>query len=229
MKRIVLIGGMSYPSTVIYYTKLNQLYQRKLGGYHSCPFILYNIDYHAIKSRYQAGWNEIPQVLKSEFLKLLELKPDGIILANNTLHKALDLFIEDFPKHIHIFHSIELTKACILQNHWKNILFLGTKFTMEDSFFTKPLQDAGINVQIPNEQEREEIQIIQSSLAKGIVDKQHISYFQTLTDKYEEYDEIVLGCTELPLVYEHVKAQPNVIDTIDLQCESAINFLLRES
>ncbi len=225
MKRLGLIGGTSFPSTILYYSKLNNLYHRKFGGFHSCPLILYNIDYHEIKSRYHHGWSEIPVLLKAEFLKLMEARPDGIILCNNTLHKALDTFVHELPDNLRIFHIIELTKAYILQNHWKKILLLGTKFTMEDSFFKGPLIEAGVNVIIPDEQEREEIQSIQNRLADGFPEKEHIIYFQSLTEKYAYCDGIILGCTELPIVYEHVKSGPELINTIDLQCESALNFL----
>lgn len=157
---------------------------------------------------------------------MLETKPDGIILCNNTLHKALDVFIDDLPNDVFIFHIVNLTKNYILHNRWKNILLLGTKFTMEDSFFKNPLVDAGINILIPNEKERFEIQTIQSKLATGILKEEHIIYFQNLTEKYADCDGIILGCTELPIVYEHIKSVPKLINTIDLQCESAINFLL---
>jgi len=226
MKRIALLGGTSWPSTIEYYTKLNQLVNQKLGGHHSCPMILYNIDYHEIKSRYADGWAEIPGLLKTEIESILKMDPDGLIICNNTLHKAFDLIKNDMQIPVPVFHIIDLTKTYILENNWKRVLLLGTKFTMEDDFFKQPLINAGIQVEIPDLQERIEIQAIQSELAKGIVITEYEEYFQKLSDKYADFDAFILACTELPLAFEKVNSQPVLINTITLQCEKAVEFII---
>ena len=226
MKRIALLGGTSWPSTIEYYTKLNQLISQKLGGHHSCPMILYNIDYHEIKSRYADGWAEIPGLLKTEIDNILKLNPDGVIICNNTLHKAFDMIKNEMQIPVPVFHVIDLTKTYILENNWKRVLLLGTKFTMEDDFFKQPLIDAGIQIEIPDLQERIEIQAIQSELAKGIITKEYEEYFQKLTDKYADFDAFILACTELPLAFEKVNSQPVLINTITLQCEKAVGFII---
>ena len=226
MKRIALLGGTSWPSTIEYYTKLNQLVNQKLGGHHSCPMILYNIDYHEIKSRYSDGWAEIPGLLKTEIENILKLNPDGLIICNNTLHKAFDLIKSELQISVPVFHIIDLTKTYILENNWKRVLLLGTKFTMEDDFFKQPLIDAGIQVEIPDLQERVEIQAIQSELAKGIITKEYEEYFQKLTDKYADFDAFILACTELPLAFEKVNTKPVLINTITLQCQKAVEYII---
>ncbi|WP_221393064.1 aspartate/glutamate racemase family protein [Dyadobacter sp. NIV53] len=226
MKRIALLGGTSWPSTIEYYTKLNQLINQELGGHHSCPMILYNIDYHEIKSGYANGWNEIPGLLKTEIENILKLNPDGLIICNNTLHKAFDLIKNEMHIQVPVFHIIDLTKTYILENNWQRVLLLGTKFTMEDDFFKQPLIDAGIQVEIPDLHERIEIQEIQSELAKGIITKEYEEYFQKLTNKYVDYDAFILACTELPLAFEKVNSKPVLINTITLQCQKAIEFII---
>lgn len=64
MKKIGILGGTSYPSTILYYETLNKLYNQKFGAFHSCPILLYSIDYNEIKSNYNDGWDVIPQLLK---------------------------------------------------------------------------------------------------------------------------------------------------------------------
>ncbi|TDE14626.1 aspartate/glutamate racemase family protein [Dyadobacter psychrotolerans] len=226
MKRIALLGGTSWPSTLEYYTELNQRINQKLGGSHSCPMLLYNIDYHEIKSRYADGWAEIPLLLKTEIENILALNPDGLIICNNTLHKAFDQIKNEMQIQTPVFHVIDLTQEFILKNKWNRVLLLATKFTMEDDFFKKPLMDAGIEVAIPDPEERAAIQEIQTELAKGIIKDEFISYFQTLADKYDDFDAFILACTELPLAFRNVTAKPVLINTIAVQCEKAIDFIL---
>ena len=226
MKKIALLGGTSWPSTIEYYTELNQMIQSRLGGHHSCPMLLYNIDYHEIKSNYPDGWDKISALLKTEIENILQLNPDGFMICNNTLHKAFDLIKDEVNIQIPVFHIIELTKDFILENGWKNILLLGTKFTMEDDFFKQPLIDAGISIQTPDLEERNKIQEIQSQLAKGILTEEFEAYFQNLSEKYANFDAFILGCTELPLAFKKVKSRPYLINTIQLQCAKAIEFIL---
>lgn len=224
-KKIGLIGGTTYPSTILYYQLLNELYNKKLGGHHSCPMILYNIDYHEIKSRYPHGWDEIPQLLKKEIINLISLNPDGIIICNNTLHKAYDLIKHDLDLKIPLFHILELTLEYIESNKLHKVLLLGTKFTMQDKFFKEYLRNNGINVVVPNDTEMDEIQNIQTALAKGKNDESFIHYFKDLSKKYDYCDGIILGCTELPIVFNSIKTKAKKINTIELQCEKAIDFI----
>ncbi len=134
MKRIGILGGTSYPSTILYYETLNRLYNDKFRAFHSCPILLYSIDYHDIKSNYNDGWDVIPQLLKKELQVLLNADPSCVMIANNTLHKAFDLIKHELEINVPVFHIIELTKEYILDKKYKNVLLLGTRYTMESDF-----------------------------------------------------------------------------------------------
>ncbi|MDR0193857.1 MAG: amino acid racemase [Myroides sp.] len=223
MKRIGILGGTAYPSTALYYTLLNKMANEKWGGYHSCPIILYSIDYHHIKSRYANQWDEIPNILKDEVENLLMLQPDCFLIANNTLHKAYDQIKHEFLTNIPISHSIELTKSHILKNNMKKVLLLGTPFTMEDNYFKSPLQQVGIEVIIPNQEEIAKIGAFQSTLATGSVTDEMKTFFIQLMEDYSDVDGVILGCTELPLVFNELDITTPIIDTMVLQCEDAFS------
>ncbi|MEA1617646.1 hypothetical protein SOQ14_01825 [Erythrobacter sp. T5W1-R] len=73
---IGVLGGTSWPSTMLAYRKLNEHAKLRLGEHHSARILLYSIDYHSIKSRYHHGWNDIPHLLECEVRKLLAWRPD---------------------------------------------------------------------------------------------------------------------------------------------------------
>lgn len=225
MKKIGILGGTSYPSTILYYETLNKLYNQKFGAFHSCPILLYSIDYNEIKSNYNDGWDVIPQLLKKELQVLLDSNPSCVMIANNTLHKAFDLIKHELEINIPVFHIIELTKEYIINNNYKNVLLLGTKYTMESDFFKEPLIQADINVVIPDEEERTEIQKIQIQLSSGKpVTPESIAYFEKLNEKYSHLDAFILGCTEIPLLYKQMDSPVNLIDTLQIQCEKAMSI-----
>lgn len=226
MKQIGLLGGMSWPSTVEYYRLLNKLMAERLGGYHSANLLLKSIDYNEIKSNYHEGWNIIPQLLKAEIEAFLLCKPDCLILCNNTLHKAYDQIAGDLNLSIPFFHAVDLTADYAKKQGQRNVLLLATKFTMEDEFFRNKFESRGLNVTIPNRDERQEIQSIQSMLATGESKAEYAEYFKKLIDKYSTNDAVILACTELPLAVTCTNSCLPIINPTRLQCEAAVDFAL---
>src|SRR5579872_4442460 len=127
MKRIGLLGGMSWPSTAEYYRHINKMVADRLGGHHSADLILRSIDYHDIKSRYSGGWDEIPALLENELRFMREQPCDCLILCNNTLHKAFDLIRGGLSLDIPFFHAVELTARHARSEGLKHLLLLGTR------------------------------------------------------------------------------------------------------
>ncbi|MES2206188.1 MAG: amino acid racemase [Pseudomonadota bacterium] len=228
MKLIGLLGGTSWPSTIEYYRILNELTQDKLGGFHSANILLRSIDYHAIKSCYHDAWNKIPILLKHEIEAFVQLKPACLVICNNTLHKAFDVIEPDLGLTIPVFHSVKVTGRFAQSAHLNRLLLLGTKFTMEDGFYHQGLEAFGLQVSVPSEEDRSRIQIIQSQLAKGIIEPSFKQYFIQLINKHTEVDAVVLACTELPLVIHANDCKIPVINPTELQCKDAFEFALSE-
>ena len=224
MKRIGLIGGTSWPSTTEYYRLLNQLTAEKLGGHHSANLMLYSIDYHDIKSSYAGGWDRIPALLKREINTLLTSPCDCLILGNNTLHKAFDIIAPELALKIPFFHAVDLVGQFALEKRMKRLLLLGTKFTMEDGFFSRKLETLGLEITIPKKEDRDRIQAIQTELAQNIVRPEFIDYFRHLLATFPNQDAVILACTELPLAITKGNSSLPILDPIELQCRAAIEF-----
>lgn len=224
MKVIGLLGGTSWPSTISYYEILNREAQKRLGGFHSANLMLYNIDYHPIKSLYHHGWSQIPSLLADEIHFFLQKKPDCLILCNNTLHRALDAVRDSLNIQIPVFHAGHLAVEEAECRGCKKILLLGTAFTMEDGFFAKYFEDKGIGVIIPNAHDRTLIQEIQSELAIGNKRDGDEEKFVVLLKRYPEADAIVLACTELPLLINDSNSPKPIINPIQCQCMAAADF-----
>ena len=55
MRRLGLIGGMSWQSTAIYYRHLNEIAHERLGGLHSADLLLRSLDFAEIAEKQHAG------------------------------------------------------------------------------------------------------------------------------------------------------------------------------
>jgi aspartate racemase len=224
MKTIGLLGGTSWPSTIEYYRRLNELAQEKLGGHHSANVLLYSIDYHKIKSRYHSRWGEIPDLLKRELERLIRLSPDCIIICNNTLHKALDLIESELAPDIPLFHIVDVTAEHAKKKKLKSLLLLGTQFTMEDGFFQRKLERYGFLVKTPEADDRIEIQQMQRALARGEMEKNFRDRFYKIISKHSHLDAVVLACTEIPLVVKQKDYNIPLLNPGELQCQNAFEY-----
>jgi aspartate racemase len=229
MKKIGLLGGTSWPSTIPYYEWFNRRANQLYGGYHSAKLAIHNVDYHRIKSQYTThnGWDIIPDYLSEEISILAKSDPDCIVICNNTLHKAVDILISEnnFPTDIPLIHIVEAVGEYAVKSGYKNLLLLGTKFTMEDGFYTNRLQnDYGLSVSIPEVDDRYAIQTLQTAISLGKMQNSFYGDFKSILDKYTNYDAVILGCTELPLAINEKSTLLPIIDVIEVQCEKAAEF-----
>ena len=64
MKKIGLLGGMSWESTVVYYQLLNRIARDRLGGLHSADLLLWSFDFAEIE-RYQSegDWEGVTRIM----------------------------------------------------------------------------------------------------------------------------------------------------------------------
>jgi aspartate racemase len=226
MKTIGLLGGTGWSSTIGYYKLLNELVAERLGGYHSAKILLKSIDYHDIMVNYGVDHDAVSQVLEKELLELIALKPDCIIICCNSLHKYYDMIKSKLASDIPVMHAIQLVADHLNANGQKKVLLLATKFTMEDGFFAKILEDNGIQVEIPNANERNKMQEIHAELMHNVVTQESRDYFSNLIANHKDLDAVILGCTEYPLVVDHDNSILPIVDPVYLQAVAAVNYAL---
>lgn len=226
MKTIGLLGGTSWPSTLDYYQTLNRMVAERLGGFHSANLILKSIDYHEIKSCYGKNWDKVPALLEKEVLEALSYNPDIFMICNNTLHKALDALEIDFgsTKLIHIVNEVGREAQ---RRGFQKLLLLGTKLTMEDGYYAMTLiRDFQLEVGIPDGDDRNDIQALQTQIAAGVDPSSFRPRFSEILSRYRDYDAVVLACTELPLAITQDVTKLPILNPTYLQCRAAFEAAL---
>jgi aspartate racemase len=168
MKTIGLIGGMSWESTSVYYSYINRFVQEKLGGIHSARCLLYSFDFEEIAALQRNGdWEKATQKMLEAALFLEKGGADCIVICTNTMH----LMAEELQKacEIPVIHIVECVIEEIKKQGIDSVGLLGTRFTMEQTFYKKILEENGIEVLIPDREERELVhQVIFEELCKGM-------------------------------------------------------------
>ncbi|MBT8181510.1 MAG: amino acid racemase [Eudoraea sp.] len=155
MKKIGLIGGMSWESSMVYYKIINERVREVLGGFHSAKCIMESVDFAEIeKLQHKGDWESLNSIMVESARNLENAKAELIILCTNTMHLCSEQIIKNV--NIPFLHIANATGSKIKLNNIKKVLLLGTKFTMEKEFFGEILRnDFDIEVIIPNEIDRE--------------------------------------------------------------------------
>lgn len=113
---------------------------------------------------------------------------------------------------------------------FKKVGLLGTIFTMEQDYMKKDLISAGIQVVVPQKQERELVaKRIFEELEKGIVKESTLKEFVSIINKMAERDGIegiILGCTELPLLLNSENCPVACFDAVELHIKKLIQLAM---
>jgi aspartate racemase len=228
MKTIGLIGGTSWLSTIDYYRIINQEVNRQLGDLHSAKLLLYSIDFDEFKTLADAGdWPKLTEWFAGIAQHLQTAGADAIVLCANTLH----LMVPELEQlvQIPIIHVADATVAELRSQNICKTALLGTKFTMEAAFFKDKLSPQGIEVMIPDADERQFIhQTIFDELDRGLLltetKVRYLAIIENLIAKGAE--SVILGCTEIPLLIKPEDCTVPVFDTTLIHAKAAAKFAL---
>lgn len=230
VKTIGLIGGMSWESSAMYYRLLNEQVKQQLGGLHSAKCILYSVDFQEIEY-YQANeqWQNAGEILGEAAWSLEKAGADFIVICTNTMHKVIEFMEARLT--IPILHIADATAVQIQQAGLQTIALLGTKYTMEQDFYKHRIEQFGINVMVPNADERTMVnQIIYEELCLGKIEPtSKESYLQIIERLVKSGAQgIILGCTEIGLLIQQEDVQVPVFDTTIIHALAAVEHALKE-
>lgn len=223
MKTIGLLGGMSWESTVSYYQIVNRLIKQSLGGLHSARCLLYSVDFQEIETCQTRGdWEKSARILGAAAQALEKGGADFLLICTNTMHKVAPQV--QAAVSIPLLHIAEVTAAEILGRGLRCVGLLGTRYTMEEEFYSGILRAKGLEVLIPNAPQRALInEIIFKELCLGEIRAASRQKFQGIVNTLARRGAqgIILGCTEIGLLLRAQDAELPLFDTTVLHAEAA--------
>jgi len=230
MKTIGLIGGMSWESTALYYRQINEAVKDKLGGLHSAKLILLSVDFAEIAALQRAGdWAAAGNILANAARTLQTAGADFLVLCTNTMHIVAPAI--EAAVNIPLLHVADPTAEAIQAAGFSKVGLIGTRFTMEQSFYKDRLiEQHGLQVLVPDEDDRDTVhRIIFEELCLGTTtDASRAEYRRVMARLVGQGAEcIILGCTEITLLVGTQDASVPLFDTTGLHAKAAAEFCLR--
>jgi len=230
MRRIGLLGGMSWHSSIEYYTKINAAVAKQLGGHHSAQILLDSTDFADIRAMQVAeDWAGNDAALAATGQRLADGGAEAVAIATNLMHKCAPAVeaAADVPL-IHIVDSIAITAK---RQGYSTLAVLGTKWTMLDGFYTERLEAQGIRTLVPDEETCLEVdQIIFDELTQGVfTDGSRARYVDIMNDlKARGAEAVTLSCTEIGLLVPPETAPLPAIDSVDAHVAAIVEWMMAE-
>jgi aspartate racemase len=228
MRRIGLLGGMSWESSALYYRLANERVRDRLGGLHSADVLMYSVDFAEIARLQSAGrWEEAAQVLSAGARSLEAGGADLLVLCTNTMHIVAEQV--QAAVSIPLLNLIDVTAGAIKDAGLSGVGLLGTAFTMEQPFYAERLASHGLMVHVPGAEDRATVhRIIYTELCLGVVRPESLRAYQRVVDRLAERgaEGVILGCTEIELLVSAKDVDVPVFPTTRLHVEAAVDLAL---
>ena len=128
-----------------------------------------------------------------------------------------------------LIHIVEETAKQIRAKHMSKVGLLGTRMTMERDFYRNKLTDSGIDVVVPEQNDRDFIQrTINDELVKTLLLPSSKQGFLEIIQKLQAQGAqgVILGCTEIPLLIKQSDTILPVFDTTQIHSLAAVDFAL---
>jgi aspartate racemase len=227
-KKIGILGGMSPESTVEYYQYITHAYTERFGNYGYPEVIIYSVSFQPyVDWPQQERWDLVAQGLSGAAQKLEAAGADFIVIATNTMHLVFDQV--QASVNVPMLSLLDAVGEAILARGMKTVGLLGTKFTMEKTFYQDALARKGIAVLVPDADDREYVNtVIYDELVAGQIRDESRDGFVAIIKRLAERgaEGVILGCTEIPLLVSETDAGMPLFDTTAIHAEAALNYAL---
>lgn len=229
VKRLGLLGGMSWESSIEYERLINELVRERLGGVASADLLIRSFNFADIEALQESGrWDDAARLLADAAANLVAGGADAIVICTNTMHRLADHVqaAVDVP----LIHIADATAAAVKSAGVEVVALLGTRYTMEQDFYVGRLRDKhGLAVLVPDEPGRTLVHdVIYGELVRGVIKPEskraYLDVIDTLTGRGAQ--GVIAGCTEIELLIQQADLLVPLFPTARLHAEAAVRFAL---
>jgi len=227
-KKIGILGGMSPESTSAYYEYITRTYTERFGDFSYPEIIIYSVSFQPFVDWPSAGkWDLVADALADCANRLEKAGADFVVIATNTMHIVFDEIQDQVG--IPMLSLLDAVGQAIQAKKITKVGLLGTRFTMQNTFYADALIKYGVEVIVPEGDDAIIVdQVIYNELVKGIIRPESKEKYLAITKTLEDRGAkgVILGCTEIPLLVNTEDTDLPLFDTTTIHAEAALNFAL---
>ena len=228
MRKLGLIGGMSWLSTRTYYEHINRLVQAKAGPRSSAPLLIESLDYSGLQRLQGAEeWQHAADVLSESARRLETAAATALLIGANSMHKVYDGVAGAVS--LPVLHIAECVGARMAADGVKKAALIGPRNVMVESFYRRKLTERDIELLPPEMKFVDALdRIIYDELMLGKASRQAERELKSIIVELQRggAQAIVLGCTELEMVIDVDANVLPIYDCTRIHAEAAVEWIM---
>lgn len=231
MRKIGLIGGISWASTELYYRHLNKGVQKRIGTSCSAPILLESLNYCELsRLTTPEQWDNAKSVLIESAQRLEAAGATALMIAANSMHKIAKEIAGAVS--IPLLHIVDETGEKLKADGIKSAAVIGTRNVMTEPWFRQNLVRYGLTL-APYDAARAEAidNIIYDELMQGKVTENSRRQMRTfITDiAKQDVQALVLASTELVMLVDPDANVLPVYDTTRIHVAAGVDWILGDA
>ena len=228
MRKLGLIGGMSWLSTRTYYEHINRLVQAKAGPRSSAPLLIESLDYSGLQRLLGAEeWQHAADVLSDSARRLEAAGATALLIGANSMHKVYDTVAAAVA--LPLLHIAECVGTRMAADGVKKAALIGPRNVMVESFYRRKLTERDIELLPPEMKFVDALdRIIYDELMLGKASRQAERELKSIIVEVQRgwAQAIVLGCTELEMVIDVDANVLPIYDCTRIHAEAAVDWIM---
>jgi aspartate racemase len=225
-----MIGGVGPESTIDYYGRIIALYRERTGDGSYPQFVINSINMKKgldfMEANNLAG---MADYLLEEIGKLAQAGATFGLISANTPHIVFDDVASKSP--IPLISIVEATCAAAKARNLRRLALLGTRYTMQATFYPKVFSREGIELLVPDVKDQDYIHDkYLNELVSGKFLPETCAGLLAIVERMKGKHDIkgvILAGTELPLILRDTEYKRiPFLDTTKIHCEAAVTEML---
>ena len=214
------ILGLGSQTTAFYIKELNRVFNENKGGYSTCPFLLFNINFDAINSLLPYISDDLDELVQACFSEIENTEIEHLITPNITLHETSDRLKYKNT----ILHPVDICISKIKENKWSQVVLLGSLHTIQSNYIRTKFSPNNIEILLPSEEDRLFIEKVRIAVYADTQTEELLNKYHLIIEKYAVNMPVILTCTELS-IFKPINN--NLLDMAQLQIEEAVKTVLK--
>ena len=230
MRRIGMLGGMSWTSTELYYRMANELVRDRVGGLASADLLVRSVDMAHVRTlQVEDRWDEAAELLLGEAKTLEAAGAELVILCTNYMHKVAPTLEAGIG--VPFVHIADVVAQAATVLGATKVGLTGVGATMAEPFYAHRLGAHGLEVLVPGAADRERLdRAIFDELCLGVLSNDTRTDLRAVLARLVDAgaQAVALACTELELLLTPQDCAVPLLPTARLHVTAAVDTALRD-
>ncbi len=228
MRKLGLIGGMSWAATESYYRMINTEVQRRAGAACSPPLVIESLNFCDLRRlTAEDEWAKAATILTEAAQRLEAAGATALLICANSMYKVADAVQAGVG--IPIINIVDPVGRAMKAAGVTTAALLGTRNVMSERWYRQRLVGHGVSL-FPADPATVEMvdRIIYEELMQGVVNPASIREMKTLLTKFDQadVDAIALASTELSLLIDTEANVLPIYDSTRLHAMEGVGWIL---